>query len=44
MNTKKVIIYARVSTKNQDTKMQLLKLQEYAKNHQFDVIAVLEDV
>lgn len=24
--------------------MQLLKLQEYAKNHQFDVIAVLEDV
>jgi len=41
---KKVIIYARVSTKNQDTQMQLLKLKEYAKNHDFDVIAILEDI
>jgi len=42
--TKKVIIYARVSTKSQDTQMQLLKLKEYAKNHNLDVVAILEDV
>jgi DNA invertase Pin-like site-specific DNA recombinase len=41
---KKAIIYTRVSTHNQDTKMQLLKLKEYANNHDYDVIAILEDI
>jgi len=41
---KKVIIYARVSTKNQDTDAQLLKLKEYCKNHNYQVVQILEDI
>ena len=44
MKTKKVIIYARVSTKNQDTQSQLLKLKEYCKNHNYQIVEILEDV
>ena len=44
MDNKKVIIYARVSTKNQDTQSQLLKLQQYCKNHDYNVVEILEDV
>jgi len=42
--TKRVIIYARVSTKNQDTDAQLLKLKEYCKNHNYQVVQILEDI
>jgi DNA invertase Pin-like site-specific DNA recombinase len=44
MDKKRVIIYARVSTKNQDTKSQLLKLQEYCKNHSYKIVDILEDI
>ena len=40
---KKVIIYTRVSTKDQTTESQLLKLNEYCKNHDYKVVAKYED-
>ena len=40
---KKVIIYTRVSTKDQTTESQLLKLDEYCKNHDYLVVAKFED-
>jgi len=43
MNSKKILIYARVSTKNQDTVSQLLKLQEYCKNHNYEIVKIFED-
>ena len=44
MLNKKVIIYARVSTSNQDTQSQLFKLEEYCKNHNYQVVKILEDI
>lgn len=44
MDNKKIIIYARVSTKNQDTQSQLLKLKEYCENHDYLVVEILEDI
>ena len=41
---KKVIIYTRVSTKDQSTESQLLKLKEYCKNHNYLVVAIYEDI
>ena len=41
---KKVIIYARVSTKDQSTESQLLKLEEYCKNHDYLIVAKYEDI
>lgn len=41
---KKVIIYARVSTSNQDTQSQLLKLKEFCKNHNYEIVEILEDI
>jgi DNA invertase Pin-like site-specific DNA recombinase len=41
---KKIIIYARVSTKNQDTEAQLFKLKEYCKNHNYQIVETLEDI
>lgn len=41
---KKVIIYTRVSTKDQSTESQLLKLKEYCKNHNYKVVAKYEDI
>ena len=44
MDNKKIIIYARVSTKNQDTQSQLLKLKEYCRNHNYKIVEILEDI
>ena len=44
MDKKKVVIYARISTKNQDTQSQLLKLKEYCKNHNYKIVDTLEDI
>lgn len=41
---KKVIIYTRVSTKDQSTESQLLKLKGYCKNHNYLVVAIYEDI
>ena len=42
-NQKKIIIYTRVSTKDQNTESQILKLKEYCKNHNYQVVAIFED-
>lgn len=39
----KVAIYARVSTGSQDTENQVIVLQQWAKQHGFDVVAVYEE-
>ncbi len=41
---KKIIIYTRVSTKDQTTESQILKLDEYCKNHDYKVVAKYEDI
>jgi|SaaInlStandDraft_7_1057024.scaffolds.fasta_scaffold87457_1 DNA invertase Pin-like site-specific DNA recombinase len=40
----KIIIYTRVSTKNQDIEMQISKLKEYCKNHNYEIINIFQDV
>ena len=41
--TKKVCLYARVSTKEQDCERQLIELREVAENHDYEVIAEYVD-
>ena len=41
--TKKVCLYARVSTKEQDCERQLNELREVAKNHDYEVVAEYVD-
>ena len=41
--TKKVCLYARVSTKEQDCQRQLNELREVAKNHDYEVVAEYVD-
>jgi len=42
--TKRVIIYTRVSTKNQDTEAQILKLKKYCKNNNYQIVKIFEDI
>lgn len=39
----KAALYARVSTDKQDETLQIPRLEEYAKTHQFEVIGVYQD-
>jgi DNA invertase Pin-like site-specific DNA recombinase len=39
-----VIIFARVSSKNQDTTRQVLELREYAARNGYNVLGVYEEV
>ena len=41
--TKKVCLYARVSTKEQDCERQLIELREVAENHDYEVVAEYVD-
>ena len=40
---KKVIIYARVSTRDQDLELQLSQLKQFAKDRGFEVTEVYEE-
>ena len=40
---KKVCLYARVSTKEQDCERQLIELREVAENHNYEVVAEYVD-
>jgi DNA invertase Pin-like site-specific DNA recombinase len=44
LSMKKVIIYTRVSTKEQSVESQKEKLKELAKNHDYEIVVIFEDV